>query len=342
MSNEFLQNLMANNIQVLEDFYKKEKLETLDEEDENVSKNKKINTTTVVLDWLSLNAKENEQFLKIEAKAEKMKNGTLDSDDEFDYDSDSSDGNCDNDDNSDKSSVEEAQSLEDDEDDENLTEKQKLEIHDKLIDKQEKQDEEDESEQKYDELSKYYCYRILIEFIRELKNYEDKINNDEEYVYRKYEHDDVEEENSFAYKMSNNQIALKTKFENESYISLIMYCFELVHDDKANKLNDIRQNIIQSSIDFDNKYISRIKKMKTMSVQNWFTIIEDSMAIPFGDFVKFEFNYDNSKIVEKTRYEFDDKITEENVENIQFYTVQNILTMYEQKIFENRILAKYN
>ncbi len=350
MNNEFLENLMANNIQVLEDFYKKDKsnnLDTVEEEESDENKKNKIDNKSIVIDWVGLNSKENEKFLKIEEKAERMKNKSLDSDDEY-YDSDSSNDSDDDFDNSDESSVEENNQEDEEENEENeqkMSEKEKLNIHDKMLDKQE--NEKEEKEFKYEVLSKFYCYRILIEFVRELKNIEDKISskedsNQEEYVYRKYEHDEVEDENSFAYLMTNNQIALKTKLDNESHISFLMYCFELVFDDKSNKLNELRQHIIESLSDFDNSYLSRIKKMNKLSVQNWFTLIEDSMGIPFGDFVKFEFNYDKTKIIEKTRYEFDNNITQENVENIRFYTLLDLMNMYEQKIFENRILAKYN
>ncbi len=353
MNNEFLQNLMANNIQVLEDFYKKDKLSTFNEDeeyDENNKNKKNNNNQSVVIDWVSLNNKENEKFLKIEARIQQMKNKSSDSDDDDEeyYDSDSSNDSDEYD--SDENEQEETKSLEeeDDDDDENeqkLTEKEKIEIHDKKLDKQE--NEKVEKEFKYEVLSKFYCYRILIELVRELKNIEDKISskedaNQEEYVYRKYEHDDVDDKNSFAYLMTSNQIALKTKLDNESYISILMFCFELVFDDKSDKLNDIRQHIIESLTDFDNSYISRIKYIKTLSVQNWYTLIEDSLAIPYGDFVKFEFNFDKSKIIEKIRYEFDNNITQESVENIRFYTILDIMNMYEQKIFENRILAKYN
>lgn len=374
MDNPFLQSLMQNNIHVLEDFYEKsDKLKSINEEDdreefyEDGKKKKKEDVKTIVLDWISLNNRENEKFLKLENGEEE------DSDDDYDNDSDSSDGESDKSDDEDEQNSED----EDEEDESKLTEKEKIEKHDKLLDKQERKKEKEEKEFKYDELSKFYCYRILIEFVREIKSLEDKLNSKneslEEYVYRKYDHDffmkdgesndnssddedsndedsDNEEsddkkckkEDSFLYKMNMNQIAIKTVLDNESHISFLMFCFEVVFDNKPEKLNKLRKHIIETLQDFDISYISRIKKLKTMSVQNWFTLFEDSMSIPIGDFVKFEFNYDKSKIIEKTIYEFDNNITEENVENIRFYTIQDIMNMYEQKIFENRILAKYN
>ncbi len=325
MNNEFLQNLMANNIQILEDFYKKDKPNSNDMENDFEESNNKKDVKTIVLDWVSLNNKENEKFLKLEAKAERIKNGEEDSDDE-NYDSDSSYGS---DDESEVSNEDDTQSLNDEDENENeniLTEKEKLEKHDRLVDKQEKENDEDEEKVlKFDELSKYYCYRILIEFVRELKNIEDKIGKNliefgeeeerdyDDYVYRRYEHDEVDDINSFSYQMTNNKIAIKSKLENESYISFLIFCFELVFDDKSNKLNNIRQHIIDTLTDFDSTYIARIKKLKNLNVQNWFTLIEDSMAIPIGDFVKFEFNFDKTKIIEKTRYDFDENITEENI-----------------------------
>lgn len=343
-----MESLMANNIQVLEDFYKKEKLETLDEEGEN-TKTKKNDNESIIVDWMSLNVKENEKFLKIEERAERIKNGEEDSDDDYeDNDSDSSDGGYNSSD-----SEEEVENNKNKKMKKNLDEDEEADLEDEEEEEEknhkhrhETEEEKEERESKYDELSKFYCYRIMIEFVRELKNLEEKItfkNEDaEDFVYRKYDYDESTDEESFSYKMSNNLIALKTKHDNESYVSFLMLCFELVFDDSVSKFNDIRRRIIDANIEVDIPIVARIKKMKNLNVEKWFTIIEDSLAIPFGDFVKFEFNYDKSKIIEKTRYEFDDNITEENVENIRFYTVLDIMNMYEQKIFENRIVAKYH
>ncbi len=314
-------NILKNNIDIIGNI-KEEEQEEVNAQSLEVdeSEKRKNHNKIVVLDWLTMSFKENEKFRELEEEDDS-----------------------------------EVQSLEEDED-----EAQSLEDEDEDEDEDEEETEGIfQREKRFDIMSKFYCYRIMIEFVKELKNQEDKVyiknkinangllENEEyevqEYVYRQYQFDEPTEEESFKYKMHNNQIAIKTKLDNEFYLSLLFYCFEVVYDNKPLVLNELRQKIIDSSIeDYDMKIMRRIKYMTSLDINNWFSFIEDSMAIPIGDYVQFEYNFDKTMIIEKTKYNFDEMITHQDISDTKIYTIDDILQLYENKILESRVLSKYH
>ncbi len=321
-------NILKNNIDIIGNI-KEEEQEEVNAQSLEVdeSEKRKNHNKIVVLDWLTMSFKENEKFRELEEEDDSEVQSLEEDEDE-------------------------AQSLEDEDEDE----VQSLEDED--------EDEEEtegifQREKRFDIMSKFYCYRIMIEFVKELKNQEDKVyiknkinangllENEEyevqEYVYRQYQFDEPTEEESFKYKMHNNQIAIKTKLDNEFYLSLLFYCFEVVYDNKPLVLNELRQKIIDSSIeDYDMKIMRRIKYMTSLDINNWFSFIEDSMAIPIGDYVQFEYNFDKTMIIEKTKYNFDEMITHQDISDTKIYTIDDILQLYENKILESRVLSKYH
>ncbi len=336
-------NILKNNIDIIGNI-KEEQEEEVNAQSLEVdeSEKRKNHNKIVVLDWLTMSFKENEKFRELEEENEDEAGDedeaqSLEEEDEA-----------------------EAQSLEDEDEDEAEDEAQSLEDEDEDEDEDEEETEGIfQREKRFDTMSKFYCYRIMIEFVKELKNQEDKVyiknkinangllENEEyevqEYVYRQYQFDEPTEEESFKYKMHNNQIAIKTKLDNEFYLSLLFYCFEVVYDNKPLVFNELRQKIIDSSIeDYDMKIMRRIKYMTSLDINNWFSFIEDSMAIPFGDYVQYEFNFDKTMIIEKTKYNFDEMITHQDISDTKIYTIDDILQLYENKILESRVLSKYH
>lgn len=331
------ENIMKNNINVVGGI----KGSTTPEEPQK----RKFVEKTVVLDWLSMNSKENNKFKDMDENEED------DEDDEDEFFSSSASNSKkynnkeDNEDNDDEEDEDEGDEEDEDDDEEDEDEDDDDEDEKGLFNKKSKE---------IDILSKYYCYRILIEFAHELKAQESIISSKYEgsegsegselihYVYKQYQFDEPTDTKSFKYKIHNGQIALETCLDNEFYVSFMFYLFEVIFDDKPLTFNELRQKIKDSSLDYDSNVIGCIKKMRTLDVNSWFMFIEESMGIILGDYVQFEYNHDKTMIIEKTSYEFDSMITHESVDGVKIYTIDDIIALYRSKIIQYRVLSKYH